>query len=40
MSCGEQPDRVTPRELDEPKVDDGRVQVVLPALSWNMVRIR
>jgi alpha-N-arabinofuranosidase len=32
------PDRVTPRQLDEVKLDGGRARVVLPALSWNMVR--
>ena len=32
------PDRVTPRQLDEVKLDGGRAQVVLPPLSWNMVR--
>jgi alpha-L-arabinofuranosidase len=32
------PDRVTPRQLDEVKVDGGRAQVVLPPLSWNMIR--
>jgi len=33
------PDRVTPRQLDSPKVDGGRVQAVLPPLSWNMIRL-
>ena len=32
------PDRVTPRQLDEVKVDGGRARVVLPPLSWNMIR--
>jgi alpha-N-arabinofuranosidase len=32
------PDRVTPRQLDEVKVDGGRAQVPLPPLSWNMIR--
>jgi alpha-N-arabinofuranosidase len=32
------PDRVAPRQLDEVKVDGGRAQVVLPPLSWNMIR--
>lgn len=34
-----QPDRVTPRRLDDVKVVDGRLQVALPALSWSMVRL-
>jgi alpha-N-arabinofuranosidase len=33
------PDRVVPRRLDPPKVDGGRVQAVLPPLSWNMIRL-
>ncbi|GIF46088.1 alpha-N-arabinofuranosidase [Asanoa ferruginea] len=33
------PDRVTPRRLDPPKADGGRVQAVLPPLSWNMIRL-
>jgi len=33
------PDRVTPRRLDPPKVDGGRIQAVLPPLSWNMIRL-
>ncbi|MDG4825658.1 alpha-N-arabinofuranosidase [Asanoa sp. WMMD1127] len=33
------PDRVAPRRLDPPKVDGGRVQAVLPPLSWNMIRL-
>ena len=32
------PDRVSPRQLDEVKVDGGRGQVTLPPLSWNMIR--
>ena len=32
------PDRVTPRQLDDVKVDGGRTQVMLPPLSWNMIR--
>ncbi|MEV4619328.1 alpha-N-arabinofuranosidase [Asanoa sp. NPDC049573] len=33
------PDRVTPRRLDPPKVDGAGVQAVLPPLSWNMIRL-
>ena len=39
INTAEQPERVTPRRLDDPKVDGGRVQAVLPAMSWNMIRI-
>jgi alpha-N-arabinofuranosidase len=34
-----QPDRVQTRRLDDPKLDGGRLQAVLPALSWNMIRL-
>ncbi len=33
------PDRVIPRTLDDPKLDGGRLQAVLPPLSWNMLRL-
>ncbi|MFI5955920.1 alpha-N-arabinofuranosidase [Cryptosporangium sp. NPDC051539] len=33
------PDRVTPRSLDVPEVDGGRVALELPPLSWNLVRL-
>jgi alpha-N-arabinofuranosidase len=33
------PDRVGPRTLDSPKLDGGRIQLVLPPLSWNMIRL-
>jgi alpha-N-arabinofuranosidase len=33
------PDRVIPRAGDDLAVDDGLVRVVLPPLSWNMIRI-
>jgi alpha-N-arabinofuranosidase len=35
----DQPDRVTTRRLDDPKLDGGRLQAVLPPLSWNMIQI-
>jgi alpha-L-arabinofuranosidase len=35
----QQPDRVQPRRLDDPKLDGGRIQAVLPPLSWNMIRL-
>ena len=33
------PTRVSPRRMDDPKLDGGRLQAMLPALSWNMIRI-
>jgi alpha-L-arabinofuranosidase len=33
------PDRVAPSQQDGLKVADGRVEVVLPPLSWNMLRL-
>jgi alpha-N-arabinofuranosidase len=39
-NSAEQPDRVTPRRLDDVKVTDGQVRAVLPALSWSMIRLR
>ncbi len=38
-NSAEQPDRVTPRRLDDVKVSDGRATVLLPALSWSMLRL-
>ncbi|GAB3447489.1 arabinosylfuranosidase ArfA [Actinophytocola sediminis] len=34
------PDRVTPVHLADPKITDGTVTAVLPALSWNMITLR
>jgi alpha-N-arabinofuranosidase len=28
-----------PKTLDDPKLDGGRLQAVLPPLSWNMIRL-
>jgi alpha-N-arabinofuranosidase len=39
MNTADQPDRVTPRRLDDVKVADGRATAVLPALSWSMIRL-
>jgi alpha-N-arabinofuranosidase len=39
VNTADQPDRVGPRRLDDPKLDGGRLQAVLPPLSWNMIRI-
>ncbi|GAA2537254.1 alpha-N-arabinofuranosidase [Winogradskya consettensis] len=33
------PDRVAPRILEDAKLDGGRLQAVLPPLSWNMLRL-
>nr|WP_089771135.1 alpha-N-arabinofuranosidase [Ruania alba] len=33
------PDRVRPRHLDPPGLDGGRLQVMLPPRSWQMIRI-
>ncbi|PRY27432.1 alpha-N-arabinofuranosidase [Pseudosporangium ferrugineum] len=39
VNTREQPDRVTPRALDDPELDGGRLEAVLPPLSWNMIRL-
>jgi len=39
INTADRPERVTPRRLDDPKLDGGRLQAVLPPLSWNMIRI-
>jgi alpha-N-arabinofuranosidase len=39
INTTDQPDRVGPRRLDDPKLDGGRLQALLPPLSWNMIRI-
>jgi alpha-N-arabinofuranosidase len=33
------PERVTPKRLDDVKVDGGHATAVLPALSWSMIRL-
>jgi alpha-N-arabinofuranosidase len=33
------PRRVTPRRLRDPNADGGRLQVLLPPLSWNMIHL-
>jgi alpha-N-arabinofuranosidase len=40
VNTADAPDRVTPRRLDDVKVADGRATAVLPALSWNMIRLQ
>jgi alpha-N-arabinofuranosidase len=39
-NTADHPDRVTPTRLPDVKTADGRVTAVLPALSWNMIRLR
>ncbi|AGL19369.1 alpha-N-arabinofuranosidase [Actinoplanes sp. N902-109] len=39
VNTAAEPDRVTPRAQDDPKLDGGRLQAVLPPLSWNMIRL-
>ncbi|WP_199517181.1 arabinosylfuranosidase ArfA [Nucisporomicrobium flavum] len=39
VNTAAEPDRVKPRTLDDPKLDGGRLQAVLPPLSWNMLRL-
>jgi len=38
-NTAERPDRVVPRRLDDVKVSDGRATVLLPPLSWSMIRL-
>jgi alpha-L-arabinofuranosidase len=33
------PDRVTPARQDDLKVGDGRMEALLPPLSWSMLRL-
>ncbi|HEV8567668.1 MAG TPA: alpha-N-arabinofuranosidase [Actinoplanes sp.] len=40
VNSADQPERVTPRRLDDVKVVDGRATAVLPALSWSMIRLQ
>ncbi|MEV6843613.1 alpha-N-arabinofuranosidase [Actinoplanes sp. NPDC051411] len=40
VNTAAQPDRVTPRRRDDVKVADRRATVVLPPLSWSMLRLR
>ena len=39
VNDAEHQDRVRPRRLDDVKVDSGRAQIVLPPLSWNLIRL-
>jgi alpha-N-arabinofuranosidase len=39
VNSAEQPDRVTPRRLDDARIENGRVEAVLPPASWSMLRL-
>jgi alpha-N-arabinofuranosidase len=39
VNSAAEPERVVPRRLNDIKIVDGRLEVNLPALSWNMVRL-
>ncbi|MGI5215571.1 alpha-N-arabinofuranosidase [Plantactinospora sp. CA-290183] len=39
-NSADEPDRVTPRRLPDPTVADGRLEVLLPPLSWSVIRLR
>ena len=39
VNSAAEPDRVVPRRLDDIKVVDGRLEAVLPPLSWSMIRL-
>jgi alpha-N-arabinofuranosidase len=39
VNSAAEPDRVRPRPRDDVKVEQGRVEIVLPPLSWNIVRL-
>ena len=39
MNTLSSPDRVVAKTLDDPKLDGGRLQAVLPPLSWSMIRL-
>ena len=36
----EQPDRVHPRPLAAPVLEDGRLRTVLPPLFWNVICVK
>jgi alpha-N-arabinofuranosidase len=39
VNTAEAPDRVVPRRLDDLKILDGQLHVVLPPVSWSMIRL-
>jgi alpha-L-arabinofuranosidase len=39
VNSAELPDRVIPRQLDGARIQDGRVEVVLPPASWHLIRL-
>ncbi|CAH1223586.1 Intracellular exo-alpha-(1-_5)-L-arabinofuranosidase [Paenibacillus auburnensis] len=40
VNTADAPDSVLPHRAHDAKVDDGRLNAVLPALSWNVIRLR
>jgi alpha-L-arabinofuranosidase len=39
VNSAEEPDRVTPRRLDDARIDDGHLEAVLPPASWHLIRL-
>jgi alpha-N-arabinofuranosidase len=39
VNTADDPERVTPRRLEDVKVTDGRAEIVLPPLSWSIVTL-
>ena len=39
VNTAEAPDRVVPRRLDDLEITDGRLPVVLPPVSWSLIRL-
>jgi alpha-N-arabinofuranosidase len=39
VNSAEEPDRVTPRRLDDARIDDGHLQAELPPASWHLIRL-
>ena len=39
INTEENPDEVKPAKARSPKIDGGRMNVKLPALSWNVIRL-
>jgi alpha-N-arabinofuranosidase len=39
VNSAEHPDRVMPRQLDDVRVEDGRLEAVLPPASWHLIRL-
>jgi alpha-L-arabinofuranosidase len=39
VNSAEQPDRVTPQRLDDARIENGRLETVLPPSSWHLIRL-